>query len=170
MSKRLINRFALATTIGVALLLATFDVGYAFPSNHPATCASSSCHNNPLLASAPDGGGTLSFGSSGFTLVGQSSIAAWTLKNDRPVSTGNGPANKGGGFSGSFPLTPNGSEFSAGASSVIVGNSGYLTPQLQQSQTYSYAPTARGQDSLVRSFTPTNGFSSGQPPPVSLTL
>lgn len=154
---------------GAAFLLATVSVAHAFPTFHPTNCANSGCHNSPILAPTPAGGGTLGFGTNGFTLVGQSSLATWTLKNDRPVSTGSGAANKGGGFSGSFPAIAAGSEFSSDLPLAIVGNNGYLTPQLSQGYTYTYTPAARGTDSRSISFTPANGF-SGTPPTATISL
>ncbi len=159
----------LRAIVGAAFLLATVPIAHAFPSFHPTNCATSNCHNSPILAPTPADGGTLSFGTNGFTLVGQSSLATWTLKNNRPVSTGSGAANKGGGFSGSFPAIAAGSDFSSGFPLAIVGNNGYLTPQLSQGYTYTYTPGARGTDSRSISFTPSNGF-SGTPPTATITL
>lgn len=49
------------------------------------------------------------------------------------------------------------------------GNS-YLTPSVEDSRSYSYAPTARGTNSTTISFTPSNGFAAGTAPTVTITL
>ncbi len=159
--------------ITIAMSLGPIFTVHAFPNESFGTgCAG--CHGNPTLVATPSTGGILSIGNSGFTLVGQSSVADFTLKNNRAAGTSIG-GTKGGGFSGTFPAPVAGDGFSTTSPLVIVGNNilgnlRYLTPQLSQSVSYVYTPSVRGPNSQTLSFTPTLGFLANTFPTVSFSL
>ncbi len=162
-----LSNFIRAAAWAGALALAPMHAALAYPSYSPSNC--SGCHGNPSLGSTPASGQILSFGSNGFTLVGQSTIGTLVLRNNRSTSD-TSVGTRGGGFSGSFPNVVAGSGFSTSGLLTVVGDNGYLTPQLSDSHSYVYAPTTRGPNSQTISFTPTNGFANGQVPTVSVTL
>lgn len=153
---------------------------HGFPSFHPSNCAG--CHGNRPLLATPANGETLTFGSSGNTLVGQTSAATFTLKNNHTniLTPPSSAAKKGGGFTGSFPGAPSGTEFGptttrpidgtpTGLAGVLVE---YLVPQQSDSRTYTYTPQQRSLgvfDTATISFTPSNGFVSPVPT-VTITL
>lgn len=151
---------------------------FAFPSFHPTNCAN--CHGNRPIQTTPASGGTITFGNNGNTLVGQTSSASFTIKNNHvnDLSAPSSAVKKGGGFTGSFPSVPAGTEFGPTSTLAIVGTDSvvggpdYLTPQQSNSRNYTYTPQQRSLgvfDTTRISFTPTNGF-SGTPPTVTITL
>ncbi|MCC6125890.1 MAG: choice-of-anchor D domain-containing protein [Pirellulales bacterium] len=161
------RRFSCA---GVVFLLFAAFCFFTLPSRclahrtYTSNCAD--CHGDPTLKTTPSNGGTLTFGTNGYTLVGQSSTAAFTIQND---------TTKKSGFKGNFPAAPAGSKFTPNTALAINGYNnagtytGHLTPGLSESRTYTYTPTQRGVNTTTVSFTPLDGY-DGTPPTVTITL
>ena len=163
--------WGLLLVYGTAGLLVVYPSVQASASPGDGNC--SDCHGTvPVLSTTPANGGKLSFGATGYTLVGQSSTAVFTVAD---TST----ASKGAGFSGSFPAASG--KFSPTTTQALttqyggylvgpgVKSNGHPEAITSVSRTYTYKPTIRGKDTLNITFTPTNGF-TGTPPSSTITL
>lgn len=152
------RRWLYVTLLVIPGWSAQISSSHAFSSLIPGGANCSGCHGNPVVGSTPGNGGTLTFGSGGKTLVGQSSSATFEIRNDS--------TNARGGFKGNFPAASG--EFSPNSELAIVGDRGLLRAQIgssglpasfiAESRVYHYSPTGRGIDTLVVTFTPSSAY------------
>ena len=161
------------------LLLAAIGASARFAAAHPnfAPQDCSSCHGAVAsMTTTPASGSTLSFVK---TLVGQSSTASFTIKN-------NSTASMGGGFTGSFPAAS--APFSpttATGFNVAVPHDGASSPYTfilppsvvsadggtsSTAEVYTYTPTVRGTNTQSITFKPSAGFIGTTTPSSSITL
>lgn len=128
-----------------------------------------SCHSSvvPTMSTTPANGGVLLFGNNGYTLVGQTSTANFTVSD---TST----ASMGGGFQGNFPAASgkfgptNTQALTTQYGGNLVGPTVAAADGGVSSATraYTYTPTVRSlgvADTLTVSFTPTVGFPGTAP-------